>query len=93
MDPARRKRSRGTHVVGQAAPPGFEIIASVPVCIADNLEEALLPVRRNLAMVLGGYGTREVNFNRDMAAPLGQVGRCLLDIGSLDPYVWLKCLS
>ena len=55
----------------RAAPPGFEIIASVPVCIADNLEEALLPVRRNLAMVLGGYGTREVNFNRDMAARAG----------------------
>ena len=50
-------------------------------------------MRRNLAMVLGGYGTREVNFNRDMAAPLGQVGRRLLDIGSLEPYVWLICLS
>ena len=54
-----------------AAPSDFEVIASVPFCIADNLEEALLPVRRNLAMVLGGYGSREVNFNRDMSARAG----------------------
>ena len=55
----------------KAAPPGFEIIATAPFSIADNLEEALLPVRRNIAMVLGGYGSREVNFNRDMAARAG----------------------
>ena len=52
-------------------PPSFDIIASVPVCINDNIDEALLPVRRTLARVLGGYSSCEVYFNRDMAARAG----------------------
>jgi F420-dependent oxidoreductase-like protein len=49
----------------------YDICPFVPVSMNDDLEAARLPVKRNLALYIGGMGAREKNFYNDYAKCLG----------------------
>ncbi len=49
------------------AKPGFEIMQGVSVIINDDVEEALIPLKGNLALYIGGMGARDKNFYNDYA--------------------------
>jgi F420-dependent oxidoreductase-like protein len=54
-----------------AAKPGFEIAATVLVCINDNLEQALYPVKAMLGFYIGGMGAAKRNFHKELMARMG----------------------
>jgi len=49
----------------------FEIAPFVTVVLDDDLRNAQIPVRENLALYIGGMGARNKNFYNDYAARLG----------------------
>ncbi|HJQ84965.1 MAG TPA: LLM class F420-dependent oxidoreductase [Candidatus Binatia bacterium] len=51
--------------------PGFEIACTVTVNVADDLEQALLPVKWMLAFYIGGMGAAQKNFHLNLIARLG----------------------
>ena len=53
------------------AKPGFEIAAGVVVSISDNLEEALYPVKAMLGFYIGGMGSKQRNFHKELMARMG----------------------
>jgi F420-dependent oxidoreductase-like protein len=53
------------------ARPGFEIAAGVVVNIGDDLEEALYPVKAMLGFYIGGMGSRQRNFHKELMARMG----------------------
>lgn len=52
-------------------PPDFEVSATVPVAVHDDVERAADGVRSLLALYIGGMGTRRANFHHDVVARLG----------------------
>ncbi len=50
---------------------GFEIMPFVTVCLGDDLEACRLPVKKNLALYVGGMGARDKNFYNDYTKRLG----------------------
>jgi F420-dependent oxidoreductase-like protein len=52
-------------------PDDFEIVASVTINRADDLAEALLPVKTTLALYLGGMGARGENFHKNLMGRMG----------------------
>jgi F420-dependent oxidoreductase-like protein len=52
-------------------PDDFEIVASVSINIADDLAQALLPVKSTLGFYLGGMGARGENFHKNLMARMG----------------------
>lgn len=55
----------------QQARPGFEILPSLSVNVQDDLAAALLPVKRNLALYIGGMGAKEENFHKRIVERAG----------------------
>ena len=53
------------------AKPGFEITAGAVVSINDNLEEALYPVKAMLGFYIGGMGSKQRNFHKELMARMG----------------------
>jgi F420-dependent oxidoreductase-like protein len=53
------------------ARPGFEISAGVTVSINDNLQEALYPVKAMLGFYIGGMGSKQHNFHKELMARMG----------------------
>ncbi len=53
------------------ARPGFEIMQGVSVNIGDDIEEALMPVKRNLALYIGGMGAQSRNFHNELMQRMG----------------------
>lgn len=51
--------------------PGFEIAATVSVIVADDVAEALLPVKWMLAFYIGGMGAKEKNFHVNIMSRMG----------------------
>jgi F420-dependent oxidoreductase-like protein len=51
--------------------PGFEITQFVMVCITDDLETALVPVKTMLGFYVGGMGSRKRNFHQELMGRLG----------------------
>lgn len=51
--------------------PGFEIAPLVQVNIDDDLETALIPVKMTLAFYIGGMGSKEKNFHKDLMCRMG----------------------
>ncbi len=51
--------------------PGFEIMQNVPVVISDDVEEALLPLKQNLALYIGGMGSKSQNFHNALVKRMG----------------------
>ncbi|MET9258503.1 LLM class F420-dependent oxidoreductase [Amycolatopsis sp. NPDC004079] len=50
---------------------GFEVAASVPVIVHDDVEEAAGFIKPALALYIGGMGAKSVNFHHDVFARLG----------------------
>jgi F420-dependent oxidoreductase-like protein len=53
------------------AKPGFEIAQFILVNIADDLDEALLPVKSMLGFYIGGMGSKKRNFHRELMGRMG----------------------
>ncbi|MYW89811.1 LLM class F420-dependent oxidoreductase [Amycolatopsis rubida] len=49
----------------------FEVAASVPVIVHDDVEEAASFIKPALALYIGGMGAKSVNFHHDVFARLG----------------------
>lgn len=49
----------------------FDIAPFVPVVLGDDVEKCMQPVRENLALYIGGMGSRQKNFYNDYAKRLG----------------------
>jgi F420-dependent oxidoreductase-like protein len=50
---------------------GFDVVASVPVVIGDDLVACADPIRGYAALYLGGMGSRKKNFYNDLAVRMG----------------------
>jgi alkanesulfonate monooxygenase SsuD/methylene tetrahydromethanopterin reductase-like flavin-dependent oxidoreductase (luciferase family) len=50
---------------------GFDVAASVPVSIGDDLERCAEPIRGYAALYIGGMGSREANFYNALARRMG----------------------
>ncbi|OZM72426.1 LLM class F420-dependent oxidoreductase [Amycolatopsis antarctica] len=50
---------------------GFEVAASVPVIVHDDVEEAAGFIKPTLALYIGGMGAKGANFHRDVFARMG----------------------
>ncbi|MBC7289763.1 MAG: LLM class F420-dependent oxidoreductase [Actinotalea sp.] len=59
-----------------SAPEVFEVSATVPVVVDDDVERAADVVRPFAALYIGGMGARTANFHRDMVERLGYVREC-----------------
>lgn len=53
------------------AKPGFEIMQGLPVIISDDVEEALIPIKHNLALYIGGMGAKSRNFHNELVKRMG----------------------
>lgn len=53
------------------AKPGFEIMQGVSVIINDDVDEALVPLKRNLALYIGGMGAKDRNFHNELVQRMG----------------------
>ena len=49
-------------------------MAGVTCIVSDDVEQAMIPVKANLAQYVGGMGAREKNFYNDYAGRLGYEG-------------------
>ncbi len=58
----------------ERARPGFEVAVNVTLSVHDDIEEALMPVKANLAFYIGGMGARGQNFHADLMARMGYEG-------------------
>jgi F420-dependent oxidoreductase-like protein len=54
----------------------FEVAASVPVLVHDDVEQAADFIRPMLALYIGGMGAKGANFHRDAIARLGYEAEC-----------------
>lgn len=50
---------------------GFDVVASAPLVVGDDLRACAEPVRRYAALYIGGMGSREQNFYNDLAVRMG----------------------
>ncbi len=57
--------------------PDFEVVASVPIIINDDIEAAADMVRPTLALYVGGMGARGVNFHYEVIARMGYEETCV----------------
>ena len=64
----REKAGRGTDGDPMA---GFDVVASVPVVVTDDLEAARAAVAPYTALYIGGMGSREQNFYNRLARSMG----------------------
>ncbi|SFB57589.1 probable F420-dependent oxidoreductase, Rv3520c family [Amycolatopsis marina] len=55
----------------QAQPEHFEVAASVPVIVHDDVEHAAALIKPSLALYIGGMGAKGVNFHHDVFARMG----------------------
>ncbi len=53
------------------AKPGFEILMSVSMSLSDDLAQALVPIKRMIALYVGGMGSREENFHKRVVERCG----------------------
>lgn len=51
--------------------PHFDIAASVPVIVDDNLERALLQIKQNIGFYVGGMGAKNFNVHKDHVCRMG----------------------
>ena len=53
------------------AKPGFEICAGVQFAITDDVAAGLLPVKASLGFYIGGMGSKQRNFHKELMARMG----------------------
>ncbi|MCC2334586.1 LLM class F420-dependent oxidoreductase [Cellulomonas wangsupingiae] len=58
------------------APEEFEVVATVPVVLAGDVESAADVVRPFIALYAGGMGAKGANFHRDVLDRLGYTAAC-----------------
>ena len=46
--------------------PGFEILSTVDMSLASDRGRALQPIKRNVALYVGGMGSKDENFHKRM---------------------------
>jgi F420-dependent oxidoreductase-like protein len=71
LDPIRAARSASGRGPGEDPLAGFDVVASVPVCVADDLATAADPLRGYAALYVGGMGSRDQNFYNALARRMG----------------------
>jgi F420-dependent oxidoreductase-like protein len=49
----------------------YDLCPFVPISLADDIEQARLPIKQHLALYIGGMGARSKNFYNDYAKRLG----------------------
>jgi len=64
----RRTAGKGTE---QDPLDGFDVVPTVPVVVADDVEAAVDPLRAYAALYVGGMGSREQNFYNALARRMG----------------------
>jgi alkanesulfonate monooxygenase SsuD/methylene tetrahydromethanopterin reductase-like flavin-dependent oxidoreductase (luciferase family) len=57
--------------VGAGVMAGFDVVATTPVVLVDDVEEAASHVRDYCALYIGGMGSREQNFYNQLACRMG----------------------
>jgi F420-dependent oxidoreductase-like protein len=71
LDPIRSARSASGRGTPQDPLAGFDVVASVPVSVADDVAAAAAPLRAYAALYVGGMGSREQNFYTALARRMG----------------------
>jgi len=78
MDPSRFEELQKPHLDAGFAKAGggkglgrFAVCPGVSVILADDVQEASMPVKMNLALYIGGMGARDKNFYNDYAKRMG----------------------
>ena len=62
---------------------GFEVLASIPFIVHDDVEQAADMIRPRFALYFGGMGARSLNFHRDVAVRMGYEAEAEQDPGPL----------
>src|SRR4051794_31667929 len=71
LDPLRAARVAAGRAEGAAPLAGFDVVASVPVCVGPDVAAAADPLRPYAALYVGGMGSREQNFYNALARRMG----------------------
>ncbi|MGZ4612855.1 MAG: LLM class F420-dependent oxidoreductase [Kineosporiaceae bacterium] len=71
MDPIRVARAAAGRGAAEDPLAGFDVVASVPVSVADDIATAADPLRGYAALYVGGMGSREQNFYNALARRMG----------------------
>src|SRR5262245_5418006 len=77
MDPEKYNVFKGPIEKGLKAAGGgkslanFDVAPFVTVIVADDVKQAMMPIRGNMALYIGGMGARDKNFYNDYAKRLG----------------------
>lgn len=66
-----RGRRTGGHGEPDRPLAGFDVVASTPVVLVDDVEEAAAHVRDYCALYIGGMGSKEQNFYNQLARRMG----------------------
>ncbi len=67
----RRGRRAGERGSEPDVMAGFDVVATTPVVLVDDVEQAASHVRDYCALYIGGMGSREQNFYNQLAARMG----------------------
>ncbi len=62
--------SAGRAIAGKTL-EGFDVVATVPVVIGDDVEACAEPVRKYSSLYMGGMGSRDKNFYNQLAVRMG----------------------
>ena len=62
---------KGFAAAGEKNLTQFDIAPFVTVIMGDDVEQAMMPIRGNMALYIGGMGARDKNFYNDYAKRLG----------------------
>ncbi len=71
LDPLREGRRTSGRGTAENPLDGFDVVPTVPVVIADDVEAAAAPLRSYAALYIGGMGSREQNFYNALARRMG----------------------
>jgi F420-dependent oxidoreductase-like protein len=56
---------------GEKSLANFDVMVGVTCIVSDDVEQAMVPVKANLAQYIGGMGARDKNFYNDYAKRMG----------------------
>jgi F420-dependent oxidoreductase-like protein len=71
LDPIRAARAASGRGPADDPLAGFDVVASVPVSVADDVATAADPLRNYAALYVGGMGSRDQNFYNALARRMG----------------------
>lgn len=71
LDPVRRGRERAGRGAADDPLDGFDVVASVPVILTDDVAAAARALAPYTALYVGGMGSREQNFYNRLACRMG----------------------